>query len=252
MAQNMTDTERIAALEAALKQNYLLATEHILAQPPDPTRNGAYLKLSSTMRALGLLLATEKHDRRVDVERLLGEARKAWRDADYAVARYADGLKEARRLALQEMVDGSVSAEDAAYNTAIRHVCDAIDDAIAKNTDQRQGADSLQGSPTTAGTAPSDREELPSSPSAGESRAQSAPATHDTVLTMGFPAEVELTPEQFARFEAHMREDREPTPAMKLAARQHAALVKAQEEGRLTLDTVQQILGDARTMGEQK
>jgi hypothetical protein len=55
MAQNMTDTERIAALEAALKQNYLLATEHVLAQAPDPTRNGAYLKLHNTMRELGLL-----------------------------------------------------------------------------------------------------------------------------------------------------------------------------------------------------
>jgi hypothetical protein len=46
---------RIAALEAALKQNYTLATDHILTQMPDPVRNGAYLKLSKTMRELGLI-----------------------------------------------------------------------------------------------------------------------------------------------------------------------------------------------------
>lgn len=45
----------IAKLESALRQNYLLATQHILTQLPEPVRNGAYLKLSNTMRELGLL-----------------------------------------------------------------------------------------------------------------------------------------------------------------------------------------------------
>lgn len=51
----MTDTERIARLESALRLCYQLSTDHILTQMPDPAKNGAYLKLSNTMRELGLI-----------------------------------------------------------------------------------------------------------------------------------------------------------------------------------------------------
>lgn len=63
--------------------------------------------------------------------------------------------------------------------------------------------------------------------------------------TEGFPTVIELNEEQWADFVRKMNEDRPLTPMMIRAGFRHRAMLKARREGRLSIDTLQEIFAEA-------